>query len=152
MRYRFGRTAEFSEVSATPPLSIAFVMDPIASIDIRADTTFVLMLEAQRRGHRVLYVDPGDLGVDAGRVTARVRPRHIAARAGPPRRSRRARTCSSLDDDVDLVLQRKDPPVDSAYVIATQILSLCRRALVLNRPAGHPRREREALRAALRRS
>jgi glutathione synthase len=41
-----------------------------------------------------------------------------------------------LDDDADVVLQRTDPPVDDAYVTATQILGLCRRALVLNRPAG----------------
>ena len=51
---------------ATSPLTLAFVMDPIESIDIRADTTFVLMLEAQRRGHRVLYVEPGGVGVDGG--------------------------------------------------------------------------------------
>ena len=43
--------------------TLAFVMDPPGSIDIRADTTFVLMLEAQRRGHRVLYLDPGEQGV-----------------------------------------------------------------------------------------
>jgi glutathione synthase len=41
-----------------------------------------------------------------------------------------------LDDAADLVLQRTDPPVDTEYVTATQILALCRRALVLNRPAG----------------
>jgi glutathione synthase len=122
-------------VSATPPLSIAFVMDPIAAIDIRADTTFVLMLEAQRRGHRVLYVDPGDLAVDAGRVMARVRPVTLRREVGRHADLGDSHALS-LDDDVDLVLQRKDPPVDSAYVIATQILSLCRRALVLNRPAG----------------
>jgi glutathione synthase len=43
---------------------------------------------------------------------------------------------SVLDDDADVVFQRTDPPVDSAYVEATQILSLCRRAQVLNRPSG----------------
>lgn len=122
-------------MSATPPLSIAFVMDPIESIDIRADTTFVLMLEAQRRGHRVLYLDPGDLSVDAGRVVARVRP--VTLRREQGRHAELADAHSlSLDGDVDLVLQRKDPPVDAAYVIATQILALCRRALVLNRPSG----------------
>ena len=39
---------------AASPLTLAFVMDPIGSIDIEADTTYVLMLEAQRRGHRLL--------------------------------------------------------------------------------------------------
>ena len=120
---------------AGPHLSLAFVMDPVESIDIDADTTFVLMLEAQARGHRVLFVDPADLTVSDGRVEARVRPLTLRREAGrhadlgPPRRV-------VLDDDVDVVFQRKDPPVDAEYVVATQILTLCRRARVLNRPEG----------------
>jgi glutathione synthase len=116
-------------------LTFAFVMDPVESIDIDADTTFVLMLEAQARGHRVLYVDPADLVVSEGRVEARVRPVTLRREAGhhadlgPPRRS-------VLDDEVDVVFQREDPPVDAEYVVATQILTLCRRARVLNRPEG----------------
>ncbi len=115
--------------------SMGFAMDPIEAVDVDADTTFALMLEAQERGHRVLTLDPAHLGVADGRVTARVRPvtlrreqgRH--ADLGPERRV-------VIDDDLDVVFQRKDPPVDAAYVTATQILALCRRALVLNRPSG----------------
>ena len=120
---------------AGPHLNLAFVMDPVESIDIDADTTFVLMLEAQARGHRVLFVDPADLTVCDGRVEARVRSLTLRREAGrhadlgPPRRV-------VLDDDVDVVFQRKDPPVDAEYVVATQILTLCRRARVLNRPEG----------------
>jgi glutathione synthase len=120
---------------ARPHLNLAFVMDPVESIDIDADTTFVLMLEAQARGHRVLFVDPADLTVSDGRVEARVRSLTLRREAGrhadlgPPRRV-------VLDDDVDVVFQRKDPPVDAEYVVATQILTLCRRARVLNRPEG----------------
>ncbi len=114
---------------------MGFLMDPIERVDVEADTTFALMLEAQGRGHRVLVIDPDHLGVDQGRVTAHVRPvtlrreqgRH--AELGPRRRV-------VLDDEFDVVFQRKDPPVDAAYVTATQLLTLCRRALVLNRPAG----------------
>ncbi len=118
-----------------PKLALAFVMDPVESLDIAADTTFVLMLEAQRRGHRVLYVDPGSLSVAEGRPMARARAVTLRREVGRhcelgPERS------LSLDDDADVVLQRKDPPVDEAYVVATQILTLCRRALVLNRPEG----------------
>src|SRR5262245_23965164 len=117
-------------------LAMAFVMDPIDAINIAADTTFVLMLEAVNRGHRVSYVTPGELGAEQGNATALVEPvaalrrevgRHVELEA--PRRS-------VLDDDFDVVFQRTDPPVDAAYVEATQILSLCRRALVLNRPQG----------------
>ncbi|MEN8181770.1 MAG: glutathione synthase [Myxococcota bacterium] len=115
-------------------LSLAFLMDPVESIDVEKDTTFALMFEAQRRGHRVLYFNQGDLSADEGRPLARVRQitlrreqgRH--AELGPPR-------TVALDDEAQVVLQRKDPPVDGEYVIATQILGLCRRAEVLNRPA-----------------
>ena len=112
-----------------------FVMDPIGGIDIDADTTFVLMLEAQSRGHRVLYADPGDLGVEDGRPVARVRAVTLRREAGRHADLGPVRSLV-LDDDVDLVWQRKDPPVDDEYVTATQILGLCRRARVVNRPAG----------------
>ena len=121
-----------------PPVShltIAFVMDPLESIDIEADTTFVLMLEAQQRGHRVLYVDPADLGVSEGRPVAVARQTTVRREAGNHYEAGPERQIV-LDDDVDVVLQRKDPPVDAAYVEATQILTLCRRAVVLNRPEG----------------
>ena len=115
------------------PLSLAFVMDPLGSIDIQADTTFVLMLEAQQRGHEILYVAPSDIGVDGGLPVARVTPVKLRRRQGDHFELGTPRTVS-LEDDVDVVLQRKDPPVDAEYVTVTQILSLCRRALVLNRP------------------
>ena len=115
--------------------TLVFVMDPIESIDIQTDTTFVLMLEAQRRGHRVLYADPADLAIDAGTPVVRARP--VTLRREPGRHADVGAARSlALDGEADVVLQRTDPPVDAAYVTATQILTLCRRALVLNRPAG----------------
>jgi glutathione synthase len=114
---------------------MAFLMDPIESIDIESDTTFVMMLEAQRRGHRVFTLQPGDLGVSDGRPVARVRPVTLRREAGrhadlgPDR-------AVFLDDDIDVLFQRKDPPVDAEYVASTQMLTLCTRCRVLNRPAG----------------
>jgi glutathione synthase len=118
---------------SSAPLTFAFVMDPPQTIDVEADTTFALMLEAQGRGHRILYVDPADLGVWDRRVRALVRPitlrreqgRHVDL--GDPE-------WVFLDESVDVAFQRVDPPVDAEYVFATQILSLCERTLVLNRP------------------
>jgi glutathione synthase len=110
-------------------------MDPIQAVNIHADTTFALMLEAQRRGHRIYGVDPLDLGVRDARVTAKLQPVELRrelgnhASVGPARQA-------ALDEEIDVVFQRKDPPVDVAYATATQILALCRRALVLNRPEG----------------
>jgi glutathione synthase len=110
-------------------------MDPVQAVNIAADTTFALMLEAQARGHRLFYVDPSDLGVRDERVMAKVHPVELRRELGnhvtlsPPRPA-------ALDEEFDVVFQRKDPPVDVPYVTATQILALCRRALVLNRPQG----------------
>ena len=118
------------------PLTCAFVMDPIESVDVRGDTTFVLMCEALRRGHRVLYVDPQDVTVAEGQAVARARPvlelrreqgRHVDLGDAEE---------VVLDAATDLIFQRVDPPVDAEYITTTQILSLCRRALVLNRPEG----------------
>ena len=115
------------------PLSMLFVMDPIGSVDIAKDTTFALMLAAQERGHRVLYAELGDLSADAGRAVARVHPVTLRREPGNHFTFGEPRTLV-LDDAVDAVWQRKDPPVDAGYVTATQILALCRRALVWNRP------------------
>jgi glutathione synthase len=114
---------------------MAFLMDPIESIDIEGDTTFVMMLEAQRRGHRVFYLQPGDLGVSDGRPVARVRPVTLRREAGRYADVGPARAVC-LDDDIDVLFQRKDPPVDAEYVASTQMLTLCARCRVLNRPAG----------------
>jgi glutathione synthase len=111
-------------------------MDPIESIDIRGDTTFVLMLEARRRGHRVLYVEPGEVAVAGGQVVAPAQPVLEMRREQGRQADLGEATRVALDEEVDLVFQRKDPPVDADYVTTTQILSLCRRALVLNRPEG----------------
>ena len=118
---------------AARPLRLAFVMDPIESVQIATDTTFALMLEAQARGHHVFAAEQRDLGVDDGRPLARVRPVTLRREAGRHVSPGTPKTCV-LDDEMDVVFQRKDPPVDAEYLRATQILALCRRARVLNRP------------------
>ncbi|MCL4685886.1 glutathione synthase [Myxococcota bacterium] len=110
-----------------------FVMDPIGSIDIAKDTTFALMLAAQQRGHRVLYCELAELSVDDGRAVARIQPVELRREPGRHATLGAPRTVV-LDDELDLVWQRKDPPVDQDFITATQILALCKRALVLNRP------------------
>jgi len=110
-----------------------FVMDPIEGEDFAASTTIVLMHEAQRRGHEVLFAQQADLSIELGRACANVTPITLDAtlngrfERGEPRRA-------VLDDEIDVAFQRKDPPVDADYVAATQILGTCRRSLVLNRP------------------
>jgi len=113
--------------------TFAFVMDPIESISIDEDTSFVLMLEAQNRGHEVLYVDPAELAVSEGRPVARVTPVRLR-REHRNHVDKRPSRLAVLDEEVDVAFQRVDPPVDADYIAATQILDLCRQTLVLNAP------------------
>jgi glutathione synthase len=118
---------------ASQPLTMAFVMDPIQDVVIDADTTFVLMLEAQERGHQILYLDQANIAVGRDGACALATPVVLRRELGnhvdlaAPRRV-------VFDQDVDVAFQRKDPPVDTEYITATQILALCERTLVLNRP------------------
>ena len=113
--------------------TLAFVMDPIESLSIDEDTTFVLMLEAQNRGHEVLFVDPADIGVSGGRTVARVTPVTLRREPGNHVDKGPSRVVV-LDGEVDVAFQRVDPPVDADYIAVTQILDLCRRTIVLNSP------------------
>ncbi len=63
-------------------LSVAIQMDPVDDIDIDGDSTFVLALEAQRRGHEIYHYLPRDLSLSSGRVTARARPLEVRREPG----------------------------------------------------------------------
>ncbi|MAG29993.1 MAG: glutathione synthase [Deltaproteobacteria bacterium] len=116
------------------PLTFAFVMDPVEDEPMEASTTIALMCEAQERPHTVLYVDPADLGVDGGRVRARAVPIELDLEGDRPVRRGKTRVYD-FDREVDVCFQRKDPPVDRDFLLATQILDVCERTIVLNRPA-----------------
>ena len=115
-------------------LRAAVQMDPIEKIDIGGDSTFALALEAQRRGHAMLYYGPRDLSFRDGKVTAHVRPLNVRAVKGDH---------FALGDGfvydlsaADVVLMRQDPPFDMAYITATHILERIHpRTLVVNNPA-----------------
>ena len=115
-------------------LRLAFVMDPVEAESFSASTTLVLMLEAQRRGHEVLYVAPGDLGVEDGRAAARATPVRLFREGEGGRVEWGEPLRVILDEAVDVAFQRQDPPVDAGYIAATQILGTCERTLILNRP------------------
>lgn len=117
-------------------MNVVVVMAPIASIKVAKDTSFAMLLEAQRRGHRLLYVEPGSLGVVAGQASARLAPLRVADDEKDwfqlePAQSR------ALGRD-DTVLMRSDPPVDANYLHDTQILGLAQAqgARVVNDPQG----------------
>jgi glutathione synthase len=114
---------------------LGVVMDPIAAITPKKDTTLALLLAAQARGWTLEYMELADLYLADGIACAHRRELRVedrpagwwsfgAAHDGP---------LSALD----AVLMRKDPPVDAEFVHATQILELAERdgVLVSNRPA-----------------
>ena len=63
-------------------LAVAIQMDPIESVDIEADSTFALALEAQARGHALFHYLPQNLSLRGGRVLARAQPLEVRRRAG----------------------------------------------------------------------
>ncbi len=114
-------------------LKVAVQMDPLEGIDIRGDSTFALMLEAQARGHGLFVYGPDALAFSPGRVT--VRGQRVMVRdvegdhfsAGPEEEADLS--------GFDVVLMRQDPPFDMAYITATHILEhIHPRTLVVNDP------------------
>jgi glutathione synthase len=116
-------------------LAVAIQMDPVESIDIDADSTFALALEAQARGHALYHYLPEALTLKQGRVHARGRSLEVFRRQGDHHR------LGEFEDidlaRVDIVLMRQDPPFDLAYITATHLLELLpqKGPLVVNDPA-----------------
>ncbi len=116
-------------------LAVAIQMDPIDTINIDADSTFALALEAQTRGHALFHYLPDALTLRDGRLYARGRPLEVFRRAGA---HHRFGAFEELDlAGVDIVLMRQDPPFDMAYITATHLLELLPEdgPLVVNDPA-----------------
>ncbi len=116
-------------------LAVAIQMDPIDTINIDADSTFALALEAQRRGHALFHYLPDALSLREGRLYARGRPLEVFRRRGD---HHRFGADEELDlAGVDVVLMRQDPPFDMAYITATHLLELLPEdgPLVVNDPA-----------------
>ena len=115
-------------------LTIAVQMDPIERINIRGDSTFALLLEAQKRGHGIAYYTPDRLALRDARVFATVQPLKVRDQPGDhftlgePARMELAA--------FDVVLLRQDPPFDLAYITSTHMLERVHpKTLVVNDPA-----------------
>ena len=113
--------------------NIAIVMDPLEGISVDQDTTFALALEAERRGFALWVVDMDEMMIDHTQPGAFAR--NVSFKRDRPCYQWRSEKVYSRLDDFDYVLMRKDPPFDEKYFFATHMLSLCRKALVVNRPA-----------------
>jgi glutathione synthase len=115
-------------------LSVAVLMDPIGAIKIAKDSSFAMLLEAQRRGHALHYFEQGDLALRDGAPWARIAtlevredPQHWFTLGQPQWRDLR---------ELDVVLMRKDPPVDAQFIYDTMVLGAAQRGgvMVVNDP------------------
>ena len=110
------------------------VMDPISGIKTYKDSTFAMLLEAQRRGHDIWYMEPDDLTIRDGEAFGRMRPLEVRDNRDDwfSLGEAEIRPLASLD----ILLMRKDPPFNMDYVYTTYVLDLAERAgvTVMNRP------------------
>jgi glutathione synthase len=114
-------------------LNVAVQMDPIARINIRGDSTFALLLEAQKRGHGLSYYTPDKLSLRGEELVAPVQNLTVRDEVGDhfalgePKRE-------SLTN-FDVILLRQDPPFDLAYITSTHFLERIHpKTLVVNNP------------------
>ncbi len=115
-------------------LAVAIQMDPVETINVDADSTFMLALEAQARGHRLYHYLPRHLSLRDGRVVAKARRMKVRRE---PRRPATLGAVEILDlAKMDVILMRQDPPFDMAYITATHMLEhVSGKVLVVNDPA-----------------
>ena len=117
-------------------LSVGVLMDPIGKLKTHKDSTYAMLREASRRGHALAYLGHGDLALRGGEAFGRVTP--LTLRDDPERWYELGRPEWRPLAGLDLLLARKDPPVDAAYLHDTLVLDLAERAglFVVNRPQG----------------
>jgi glutathione synthase len=113
-------------------------MDPIETVSIDGDSTFALMLEAQRRGHALWHYEVRHLSLGLGpqgvRLSAEAQPVTVQRQRGDHYRFGEGRVLDLAE--MDVVLMRQDPPFDMAYITATHMLEhIHPRTLVVNDPA-----------------
>ena len=114
-------------------LNVAVQMDPISSIDIAGDSTFALMLEAQRRGHKLFHYHVKSLALQSGVLSARGEEVVVRDEKGN-------HFTASATQSIDLSSQhvihmRQDPPFDMGYITATHMLDAIHpKTLVVNDP------------------
>lgn len=115
-------------------LKVAVQMDPIARINIRGDSTFALLLEAQKRGHAVSYYTPEKLSLKGEQLVATVQPLTVRDQDGDHFTLGDA---TRVDlESFDVILLRQDPPFDLAYITTTHFLERIHpKTLVVNNPA-----------------
>jgi glutathione synthase len=115
-------------------LKVAVQMDPIDRINIKGDSTFALLLEAQARGYSLSYYTPDRMAQADGHLFARVEPLTVRDKAGDHFNLGTAERVPL--DSFDVILLRQDPPFDLSYITTTHMLERIHpKTLVVNNPA-----------------
>lgn len=124
-----------AETTVTMTIKLGVVMDPIATINPKKDSTLAMLLAAQKRGWPIRYMTQNDLFMRDGRAYGRMRP--ITVYDDPHRwfDVGDAHTVSALGE-LDVILMRKDPPFDMEYIYTTYLLENAESqgVLVVNKP------------------
>src|SRR6185503_12567290 len=114
-------------------MRFVFLMDPLETVIFEKDTTFILMMGAHRQGHEVYFIPDGGITLKEGRVifsAVRVKPQMKKTKpfiVGPAK--------VLIDNDIDAVFVRNDPPFDQQYLMNTWLLDrLPSRIPVINSP------------------
>jgi len=115
-------------------IKLGIIMDPIGSIKIKKDSSFAMLLEAQRRGYELYYMEMSDLFLLQGQASATMRPLTVWDNAESW--FELGEVIEQPLSELDVLLMRKDPPFDTEYIYATYILERAEEAglLVVNKP------------------
>ncbi len=115
-------------------IKLGIIMDPIGSIKIKKDSSFAMLLEAQRRGFELYYMEMSDLFLLQGQASATMRPLTVCDNAESW--FELGEVIEQPLSELDVLLMRKDPPFDTEYIYATYILERAEEAgvLVVNKP------------------
>lgn len=116
-------------------IKLGIVMDPIASINTRKDSSFAMLLEAQTRGYEIYYMEMSDLFIQDN--TASASARRLQLEDNPQNWYQFLSEAKTIElAGLDVILMRKDPPFDMEYIYATYILELAEQqnTLVVNKP------------------
>jgi glutathione synthase len=116
------------------PIQLGIVMDPIASINIKKDSSFAMLLQAQERGYVIHYMEMSDLYLLEGQ--ARAHSRLLSVKQDANGWYQVGTEQDIALGDLDVILMRKDPPFDTEYIYATYILERAEDngCLIVNKP------------------
>jgi len=121
-------------MTTSTTIKLGIVIDPIAAVKVHKDSTMAMMLEAQKRGYELYYIEMKDLYLDQGRCFANTCTVEVFDNAECWYQLGEPQTIAL--SGLDAVLMRKDPPFDTEYIYATYMLERAEveGTLIVNKP------------------